>query len=310
MAMKFKTFRNIVIGVGILIVGGGVYAWNATHPSQPPYSEKWTPGKTKTKTADGRDLAKQQRLDLEAKANKALRNLQKNRDPHADPVLAAILERIEQGCSASKIKDALKGRTYKVNLYGKNGQVVRLKVDLDRDDRWDEKWTLEAPGQLEGLKRQISTADDGVSYDRELIYRGGVFRPKGAAPVKPPPSSGGGTPEPSDGGTDPSGDSTGNLEPHQVKLIEQVQRGIGGPGKKLKDPWKSGPKVNVYHDEGKTIPNRAKVDLDRDGKWDEKWNFEPLPGGLKVKRQVSTADDNVSYDRDYRLREGSWVLKE
>jgi len=215
--------------------------------------------------------------------------------------------------SGSKVKDAFKGQAYKVNLYGSGGKVERIKLDLDRDNAWDEKWSLEAPGVLEGLKRQISTADDGATYDKELFYRGGVFRPKEGS--EPAPSTGGETIPSDAGGEAPS--STGGdpvpagegLNASQRQLIEKVQAGIGGPGSKLKDPFKSGPKANIYHDAGEPIPNRAKVDLDRDGKWDEKWNFEQTPDGLKIKRKVSTGDDDSFYDKDYRLREGKWVLK-
>ena len=311
--MKFKTFRNLAVLSGIFTVCLAGYAWNATHPDEPRAPRPTQPIKQTPQSPE--DANEQARRELEAKANRALADLQKNRDPQADPVLAAILERIVQPCPESKVKDAFKGSAYKVNLYGEGGKVVRLKVDLDRDEKWDEKWSLEAPGQLEGLKRQISTADDGVSYDRELLYRGGVFRPEGGPAETAPPAAnpgGGGSvapPEPAPPAPSQAGGESGALEPHHTKLIEMVQRGIGGPGKKVKDAWKDGPKVSIYHDEGSTIPNRAKVDLDRDGKWDEKWDFEPQANGLKIKRRVSTADDDVSYDKEFRLREGRWVLK-
>lgn len=313
MALKFKTFRNLVIAGLILVACGIGFAWQANQPDDPHLGhEQLKEMARKEERERARELEAQAKA-MEAKANGALGDLQKNRDPHADPILAAILERIEQPMSGSKVKDAFKGKAFKVNLYGSGGKVERLKLDRDRDNSWDEKWSLETPGQLEGLKRQISTADDNTQYDRELFYRGGVFRPKGDKAA--PPSSGGGDPapvQPVEPDESTGGDiapAVGGLEPHQAKLIERVQTGIGGPGKKLKDFFKSGPKINIYHDAGEPIPNRAKVDLDRDGKWDEKWNFERTPDGLKVKRQVSTGDDDSFYDKDYRLREGKWVLK-
>ncbi len=63
-------------------------------------------------------------------------------------------------------------------------------------------------------------------------------------------------------------------------------------------------KVDAYHDAGKIGMNRLKVDLDRDGKWDEKWDFD----GAEVKRHVAPADDE-SYTREYRLAEGAWRPK-
>ncbi len=327
MAMKFKTFRNLVIGGLILTVCGAGFAYQQMNPSDPHDPHDPHAGHDHgpdVEHGDGRqdsghEAAERRKAELEAKAremeakaNGALGDLQKNRDPHADPMLAAILERLEQPMSGAKVKDAFKGKSYKVNLYGSGGKVERIKLDLDRDNSWDEKWSLETPGVLEGLKRQISTADDNTSYDKELFYRGGVFRPKEGS--EPAPSTGGETIPSDAGGEAPStgGDPAPageGLSASQRQLIEKVQAGIGGPGSKLKDPFKSGPKVNIYHDAGEPIPNRAKVDLDRDGKWDEKWNFEQTPDGLKVKRQVSTGDDDSFYDKDYRLREGKWVLK-
>lgn len=313
MGMKFKTFRNLVIGGVILLVCGAGFAYNHFNPPEPEPEPREYPEREpyKPNTPEGRKAELEAKArEMEAKANGALGDLQKNRDPHSDPMLAAILKRIEEPMAGSKVKDAFKGRAYKVNLYGSGGKVERLKIDLDRDNSWDEKWSCETPGVLEGIKRQISTADDATVYDKELFYRGGVFRPKEGS--EPAPSSGGGETAPSGGETAPSGGEApagDGLDAHQRKLIEKVQAGIGGPGSKLKDPFKSGPKVNIYHDAGEPIPNRAKVDLDRDGKWDEKWNFERLPEGLKVKRQVSTGDDGSFYDKDYRLREGKWVLK-
>ncbi len=88
------------------------------------------------------------------------------------------------------------------------------------------------------------------------------------------------------------------------KILEKLRAGFSGD--KVKDVFKSEPfKVNLYKEEGKV---RAKVDLDRDEKFDEKWDFDTEGGKEKVKRRVSTQDDE-SYDREYRLEEGRWVEK-
>lgn len=59
---------------------------------------------------------------------------------------------------SDKLKDVSKGQSWKVNLYQDAGQASmnRAKVDLDRDDKWDEKYTLEAGTIL----RQVAPADD------------------------------------------------------------------------------------------------------------------------------------------------------
>lgn len=308
MAMKFKTFRLLVISGGLLAVSGAYLAYSqlrepaprrAPREGTPPREvqpREVQPGAGTPRSGGAAELAL---------AREALSRAQSSRDPYADPMLKAILARIPGGAPGDKVKDAFPSASYKVNLYGEGGQVTRLKVDLDRDEKWDEKWTLSAPGQLEGLKRQVSEADDEV-YGREYLLEGGAFRLLGG---EPEPAPGAQPPAPEQPPAGPAS-PTSALAPHERQLIERVQAGIGGPGQKLKDPWKEGPKVNVYHDEGEQIPNRAKVDLDRDGKWDEKWSFEQTPEGLKVKRQVSSADDDALYDREYRLREGKWALKE
>lgn len=64
-------------------------------------------------------------------------------------------------------------------------------------------------------------------------------------------------------------------------------------------------KVNFYRDEGSTAWTRIKIDSDRDGKDDEKWD---LQDGQPNKRRVATRDDE-QYDREYRWRDSQWVEK-
>jgi hypothetical protein len=79
-----------------------------------------------------------------------------------------ILALVERGISGSKRKDAFSGEPWKVNLYAEGGKVTRLKLDLDRDETWDESWTFETPGSRAKVKRQVSPDDDDV---RSLEYR-------------------------------------------------------------------------------------------------------------------------------------------
>jgi len=64
-------------------------------------------------------------------------------------------------------------------------------------------------------------------------------------------------------------------------------------------------KVNVYRDDNDPNWTRLKIDLDRDGKDDEKWD---LKDGQPAKRRVATRDDE-QYDREYRWRNAQWVEK-
>lgn len=78
--------------------------------------------------------------------------------------------------SERKQKDVTKGKPYKVNVYQDVGhdRVNRAKVDLDRDDKWDEKWTFEPDG---GVTRQVAPADD-ESYTVQERWADGGFVPE------------------------------------------------------------------------------------------------------------------------------------
>jgi len=52
---------------------------------------------------------------------------------------------------------------------------------------------------------------------------------------------------------------------------------------------------------------KARLDLDRDGKFDEKWTLGG-DGSRPAKRRVSTHDDG-HYDREDRWRDGRWVRR-
>lgn len=64
-------------------------------------------------------------------------------------------------------------------------------------------------------------------------------------------------------------------------------------------------KVNFYRDDAGPHWTRLKIDTDRDGKDDEKWE---LQNGQPIKRRIATRDDE-QYDREYRWRNSRWVEK-
>ena len=173
--MKYKTFRALLIGgVGLLGVGGiaAAYAACDSGKSSAPTAVVETASKVpatatpKTASPGGRDPVPQTPATSELGA--AQLDLSE-RDQ-------AILARVRQGFTGDKVKDALKGASYKVNLYDEGGKV-RLKVDLDRDEKWDEKWSLESKSPDDGVKRQISTKDD-ETYDLEYRLEAGRWRKK------------------------------------------------------------------------------------------------------------------------------------
>jgi hypothetical protein len=213
-----------------------------------------------------------------------------------------ILARAKQPVSGGKLKDAFPGEREKVSFYADQGtRVNRAKVDLDRDDKWDEKWTFDEAG---GVKRQVSPADDDTSYTQEYFFVNGSWStrstpaiperisPSATTPTPiPPPTAAGGTP----------------LRDMDREILLRANQDIDGD--KVKDAIPGGAwKLNLYKDAGEPRVNRAKVDLDRDDKWDEKWTFAREGDRDEVKRQVAPNDDE-SYTEEYRLRGGTWVKK-
>lgn len=91
------------------------------------------------------------------------------------------------------------------------------------------------------------------------------------------------------------------LEPWAKVVFDNKGRNLGSD--KLKDVSKGQSwKVNLYQDAGKTSMNRAKVDLDRDDKWDEKYTID----GDAVTRQVAPGDDE-NYTETYLWTGSAWA---
>lgn len=257
--MKFKTFRRLVIAGAGLTVGAGVAYFVTREPPPPP-----PPLQVLTAHTDAGDLS--------------LR-----------PNDLKVLDLARQGIAGDKVKDALRGE-WKVNLYRDAGQagVNRLKIDLDRDEKWDEKWTFSGSE----VKRQVAPGDD-ENYTLEYLLGDGAWIDPNAKPVADV--------SPAVQQADPNA-----LRAFDEQILAMVERNI--PGDKVKDALKGKVKVNLYKDAGHTRVNRLKIDLDRDDKWDEKWDFEWTNGARKVKRHVAPADDE-RYADEYRLENGAWRRK-
>ena len=61
-------------------------------------------------------------------------------------------------------------------------------------------------------------------------------------------------------------------------------------------------KITVVQDPGHATVNRLRIDLDRDDKWDEKWDFD----GEGVRRQVAPGDDE-QYTQTFAWSGNGWV---
>ncbi len=174
--MKFKTFRILAIGAAVLAVVGG---WSLTAkacggrrdyaPSPtPPVAQPAEPYSTPQPTAPVQPAQPATPTRELKPGEQALR-----------PMDVAILEVLARPMSGEKIKDAFPSQSYKVNIYKDAGFTTanRLKIDLDRDEQDDEKWTLEGSGAEIKVKRQVSPKDDNT-YPEEWRLLNGAWAPK------------------------------------------------------------------------------------------------------------------------------------
>jgi hypothetical protein len=120
------------------------------------------------------------------------------------------------------------------------------------------------------------------------------------APPMPPPTP---TPTPTPPPTPPAPAATSDLaaRPYDAEVI--AWRTKTAPKGKLKDAdpgaaWK----LDLYEDTGKPTINRAKVDANRNGKWDDKYTFD----GDKITLQHAPADDE-HYTETYHWNGTGWT---
>ncbi|MCE7869580.1 hypothetical protein DYH09_04280 [bacterium CPR1] len=261
--MKFKTFMRIVFVGGVLLLAGSCYGCvrmlTASKSPEPPVPRTEVPQQAVSATATS------------AAPGNAL-----------TPLQSKIIGKMGQQLDDSKLQDAFPGDV-KVNLYQDNKQdgINRAELDLDRDGRWDEKWSH----QNGSVKRQVSSADDDKTYDLELTL--------------------------TDSGWVAAGGTSGETVPGALRSFDQAILDRAGQkisGDKIKDALPGPVKVNLYQDKAGQGVNRAKLDLDRDDKFDEKWTFVHEGGPWKVKRQVSPAD-NEQYTEEFHLEGGRWVAR-
>jgi hypothetical protein len=228
------------------------------------------------------------------------------------PIDREIFELLRTPRTADKAKDALPG-AMKVNLYGDDKTrrcFDRVKIDYDRDEKWDEKWIVAIDCSPNSILRDVSTNDD-ESYDQRWLGLGGqdwrrlgAVQPKGGAPASTPATPT--APEPAAPAPAALASGATPLRAIDQQVLARVSQDITGD--KVKDAIPGTAKVNLYKDAGQAKVNRLKIDLDRDEKWDEKWDFEVEGGEQKVKRHVAPADDE-QYTEEYRLEGGAWKRK-
>jgi hypothetical protein len=265
--MKLKTFLLLLVG-GVVVCGGGSLFTMGTIGTVAILDV--ASKKTDPPTSSARK---------KPSASTGAGSASKSTRAEVDKLLLGSGRRSLTG---KKEKDIASGKPYKVNLYQDDGHqtVNRAKVDLDRDNKWDEKWTFSG----DGITRQVSP-NDNEQYSQEYQWTGSGWSSAGSTATAGKNST-------------KTGAKTGRAVDRY--LLGQVGRDIGT--KKLKDTTRGKPyKVNLYQDDGHSSVNRAKVDLDRDDKWDEKWTFK----GDTVQRKVAPEDDE-QYTRTLHWTGSGW----
>ena len=250
--MKLKTFLTLAGGAGALGIGGLLF-FRDGEPQPPPEP----PVQVDPVVAE---------LIEEPVPVKVI-----TPDPRGGPwgadATVAIVSVSTLSPVSGKVKDLSGGLGIKVNVYRDEGQAEnnRAKLDLDRDEKWDIQLELE-PGRVVA---HYAPQDDEDYSQTWVSLAGGPWLQEGiedaqqevAAPELP------------------------QMDPVDVALLKWVGKDLGTT--KIKDATKGQPfKINVYQDAGSPSANRAKIDLDRDDKWDIKVTFEEPPT-----RQVSPKDD-------------------
>jgi hypothetical protein len=154
--MKYKTFRNFIFYpscfLSVAVLFGACWACNH-YTSRKEIKPAFAPVAS-------------------APTSSASNTPATTTDRRVDQLIVAYLTKHARAAT-DKVKDAFPRESFKVNIYRDQGHATwnRLKVDLDRDEQDDEKWTLE-----NGMpaKRQVSTNDDG-NYDHEYRWQGGKW---------------------------------------------------------------------------------------------------------------------------------------
>ncbi|MBX3233382.1 MAG: hypothetical protein KIT84_33850 [Labilithrix sp.] len=171
--MKFKTFRALLIS-GLAVVGLGAFGACAYQCSRTqPKPEEPTVAATVTTTATVPPVMGPTTTSTPTPTpNTATPTA-------ADPLALRevdreILARLPMSISGAKVKDAFKGKSYKVDFYKDDGfaKVNRLKIDLDRDDKWDEKWDIEDGSPTPKIKRHVAPRDDEQYTDEYRLLEG------------------------------------------------------------------------------------------------------------------------------------------
>jgi hypothetical protein len=159
--MKYRTFRNIALGVGLTAATGlGFVVSRVTGKDHNDHADS-RPAQAVAPALPAAPAPPPPRPQL-AEAPGNLRDVDRD--------ALAVLQRPV----SDKVKDASRGRPYKINAYSDDGRRwTRLKIDLQRDEEWDESWTIKPDGRIE---RKLTRAD-GSGHKAYRLVDGRDWQP-------------------------------------------------------------------------------------------------------------------------------------
>lgn len=163
--MKLVTFRRLV-GAAVIALIAVPTAWFVLSPDEPEVEEAPPAAVAPPDPAPTPPMPVQEVTEPAPPQAVALQG--------RAAIDAEVLSWAGRDLGTSKRKDVTTGRPYKINVYQDDGFATanRAKLDLDRDDRWDEKFTF-ADGEI---SRKVAPADD-ESYTQAFVWDGTAWQP-------------------------------------------------------------------------------------------------------------------------------------
>ncbi len=306
--MKYRNFRNIVALVLFASLGGTCYGcygcWQRAlaqeeadrRTAQKAFEEQRAQDEAAAAAAALAEARRAAEVVQSSAADAAMRTKTPGAYWSRAPGLRAIDKEVLLVLDrpvVEKIKDASSGKPYKINAYSDDKKRFnRLKIDLDRDEKADESWTIKDDGSIE---RKVAERDD-EKYNQSLrldIMNGWMPNNSVAVPVA-------GLSEAIDGiGLLSHGDPGPALRAVDRDMLALLKGPVkdkikdGTPGKRYK--------INLYSDDGNRF-NRAKIDLNRNDKWDESWTFN-VDGSIEIK---AAPLDDENYTQVRTVAGGPW----
>src|SRR5262245_37600889 len=275
MDVKHKRLAAIAAAAVAVAGGAGVVYVVTRPPKEPTYPLFVDTPESKAAWARATGMVpsppRNEKIDLKSRPRVALRDL----DHH-------VLDYLKTSSSAPG-DDVLPKEVAKVTV-GKQGEDVEVTIDLDRDGRVEERWSIRA----ETTRRVVAMAPRGrgeyfLDGDEWALVRGNGQTMKVEPPTEPAPQ--------------PPAEVA--LRPMDKEILDYVARQQRQPAKRrVPDAFPKAPyQVEINPNRDRTRFERVNIDLDRDRKWDEEWQIEAqevsrklLPGGAK-----------------YGLKKGKWV---